>query len=192
VNDEFGKLSPATLKANLMRASLFLTAFELLQLELVEKVQTFYAITFDENARGIASDSYREEVLSLAPPDVHPNTLRFHASCAWWVKDGTLTAANVAEIKAIKKHRDRIAHELPKILIDPAFSVDWRLFSRLCHFITVLGRFWGRVTIDSLEEYDGREMPHAAIESGPMLLVTYIEQLLNEGASLGGHDAGSH
>ncbi len=182
MDEELGKLSPASLKANLMRTSLFVTSFELLQLELVEKVQTFYATTFDENARGIASDAYRKEVLSLAPPDVHPNTLRFHASCSWWVKDGTLTASDIKEIRAIKKHRDLIAHELPKILIDPAFSVDWQLFSRLRHFVTVLGRFWGRVTIDSLEEYDGREVSHATIQSGPMLLIAYIEQLVNEDA----------
>ena len=146
----------------------------------------------DETARGIASDAYREEVLSLAPPDVHPNTLRFHASCAWWVKDGTLTAADVTEIKEIKKQRDLIAHELPKILIDPALSIDWHLFSKLRHFITVLGRFWARVTIASLAEYDAQEVSQSAIESGSTLLIAYIEQLLNENAQLGGYHARPH
>lgn len=174
------KLAPDAVKANLMQASLFLTAFELLQLELVDKVQTFYAADFDEEARGIETEAYRKEVLVLAPPDAHPNTKKFHASCAWWVKDGTLTADDVEKIKAIKKHRNLIAHELPKILIDPEFSVDLQLFSQVRRLITILGRFWGRIAVDSHEEYDGQEVPDESIQSGSMLLIGYIEQMVGE------------
>jgi hypothetical protein len=179
----FQKLTPDAVKANLMRASLFLTGFELLKLELMDKLQTFYATDFDEAARGKESEDYRKEVLSLAPQGVHPNTREFYASCEWWVKEGTLTADDIEKIKAIKKHRNLIAHELPKILIDPAFSVNSQLFVQLRHLIGILGRFWGRIAIESNEEFDGQEISNEAIESGPMVLIGYIEQLMGDHCS---------
>lgn len=173
------KLSPENVKANLMRASLFLTAFELLQLELVDQIQEFYATDFDEAGHGKESNDYRKEVLPLAPLSVHPNTERFLASCAWWVTNGTLTLADVEEIKAIKKHRNLIAHELPKIIIDPAFSVNWHLFARLRHFVKVLALFWRRVAIDSLEQFDGQEISDADMQSGLGVLIDYIDQVVS-------------
>lgn len=175
-----GKLAPAVIKANLLRASLFLSAYELFKIELIDKVRFFYATDFDERGRGIESEAYRQEVLSLAPADCQPNAVRAAASRAWWVKGGVLSDDDIARIKLIKDHRDLIAHELTKLLIDPAFSVDQALFSELRHYIGVLGRFWGRVAMDSDYRFDHQHIPDSDIESGCMVLVGYIAQLVNE------------
>lgn len=173
---ELGKLAPSEIRANLMRASLFLATYELFKIELIENVKAFYATDFDQDKRPVQSEGYRREVLTLAPTDRDG----FHASCQWWVNNGQLTPDDVTRIKTIRDHRNLIAHELPKLLIDPASSVDLVLFAELRRYITVLGRFWGRATIDSDPQYDHQNIPDSEIESGSMLLVRYIAQLVDE------------
>lgn len=182
MNDFSAKLHPEIVKSGLLKASLFLTGFELLQTELVDRVQSFYAVDFDENLVALESEWYRREVLSLAPPKAHPNTKKFHASCTWWVINGTLVKADIAAIQQIKKHRNVIAHELPKLMLDPNVSVDWQLFERVTHYVKVLGRFWGRVAVDTNSDFDGQSIRDEDIESSAMILLRYMREIVEEQA----------
>lgn len=171
------KLSPTIVKTNLMKASLFLTAYECLYVELIDKILLFYATEFGDDLKPLESHDYKEEVLSLATKGKNQ---KFNASCEWWKKNEILTSEDIQEIKKIREQRTNIAHEIPKILIDPDFLINWNLFNKLKHYITILNHFWGRITIDSLEEFDEIEITDEQLGKGSVVLIDYIEELVNE------------
>lgn len=177
------KLAPEVMRTNLMRASLFLAAYEFFKVELTDRVRDFYATDVNKKGRGIATDEYKKEVLGLAPAGCPDEAVTFQGSCTWWVKNGTLRAKDpddVARIRQIKDHRNDLAHELPKVLLDASFSVDQALFTDLRRYITSLGRFWGRIAIDTDSRFDGQNISDDQIDAGPALLVEYMTRLVEE------------
>jgi len=56
---------------------------------------------------------YQEHVVSLCPKD------RLHASCLWFRKMGAIDDGDINTIREIRKHRNDIAHELPKYIATP-------------------------------------------------------------------------
>src|SRR5690349_13501666 len=82
--EELGqKLGPASIWRNLTRASLLLTAWELLLYDVVEKTKSFY-MTGLRNGEFVYADGYEKDVLSLHKKPVQ-------ASLMWLVKSNALT-----------------------------------------------------------------------------------------------------
>jgi hypothetical protein len=171
------KFSPTIIKANLIKASLFLTAYECLNTELVEKIISFYAIEFNDDLQPLESDNYNQKVLLLAKKGKNQ---KFNASCEWWKENGTLTPEDIQKIKKIRKQRNEIAHDLPQILFNSDQSINWIIFDKLKHYITILSRFWTRVTIDSHEEFDGIKIKDEELDKGIIILIYYIEEVIKE------------
>jgi len=57
-------LHPETLKTNIITASIFSMAFEMLKSSIIEKIEGFFTNGFDENGM-IVSPEYKEKVLFL-------------------------------------------------------------------------------------------------------------------------------
>ncbi len=124
------------------------------------------------------SEEYRREVLALAPSSCPPKAVRFQGTSEWWVKGGQLTPSDISRIKEIKQHRNQIAHELPKLLVDPSFDISQPLFVDMQRYITVLGRFWGRVAMEGDPQFDDQDIPDDQIATGSMLLVDHIATIV--------------
>lgn len=68
-------LHPETLKTNIITASIFSMAFEMLKSSIIKKIEGFFTNGFDENGI-IVSPEYKEKVISL-------NRSPLYASLKW-------------------------------------------------------------------------------------------------------------
>lgn len=168
---------PATLRASLLRASLFLAAWELLMGEVVEQVRGFFSV----GARDAAGDwegteNYKRDVLAG-----HKGPLE--ASLAWLVRVDGLTHAQADRVRALRVYRNEVAHELPKLLIDTRHEVSAAKLEDVRDLIGVLGRFWGSVEVSINPDFDDREVDVDGIQSGSMILMDVLTEAAKEASS---------
>lgn len=166
------QLQPTTIKSNLIRASLFLTAFQILKAEIVERVRDFYLVDFDEAGLTYSKD-YEAKVLSL---DRH----KFEASCQWLVSNEALTSEEVDDIQEIRETRNRIAHNLSNLMFRPGFEVDVRLLNRTRRYVVKLGTFWGGIEVSTDPDLYDQEVDYDGIRSVSSILLDYIIQVSSE------------
>lgn len=161
------KLAPETIRSNLVRAGLFLAGWEILKSEIQNKVKDFFLEGFDQSGF-LYSNQYKTRVL-----DRHKS--RFEASMMWLVETEALSEAQSAQVLKLRDHRNEVAHELPKLLLEPDHvGVDIAMIHELKELIGALGVFWGRIEVDINLDFDGREVEDAEIRSGVSLLMEHL------------------
>lgn len=166
------KIAPESILLTLSHAGSFLCAYELIKSEIVDKVHGFFLRGFDETGLLYDEAEYQRSVLSRNPKS------KYRASCAWLVELNALTAEQVATLEDIYLHRQEIAHELPKFLIDPAFEVRTDLLQAAVECIRRLGVFWGSIEADTNPDFDGVEVDYDGIKSGSFLLIEYLLSII--------------
>lgn len=92
-----------------------------------------------------------------------------------------LTAEEVATLEEIYQHRQEIAHELPKLLVDPDFEVRSDLLVAAIECARKLGVFWGSIEVDTDPQWDGKDVDYDGIKSGPYLLMEYLASIAGLG-----------
>ncbi|UAL44424.1 hypothetical protein K8B83_06160 [Shewanella inventionis] len=97
-------LHPETLKTNIITASIFSMAFEMLKSSIIEKIESFFTDGFDENGT-IVSSEYKEKVLSL-------NRSPLYASLKWLQDMDAVDDKDIERFEHIKKCRNTLAHEM--------------------------------------------------------------------------------
>ncbi len=97
-------LHPDTLKENIITASIFSMAFEMLKSSIIEKIKGFFINGFDENGI-IVSLEYKEKVLSL-------NRSSLYASLKWLQNINAIDDKDLEIFERIKKCRNILAHEM--------------------------------------------------------------------------------
>ncbi|WNJ94826.1 hypothetical protein RND59_11875 [Vibrio ruber] len=97
-------LHPETLKTNIITASIFSMAFEMLKSSIIEKIEGFFTNGFDENGM-IVSPEYKEKVLSL-------NRSPLYASLKWLQDMSAIDYKDLERFEHIKKCRNILAHEM--------------------------------------------------------------------------------
>lgn len=170
------KLSPTGITANLLQAAMFLVAYELLRGAIIDNTKSFFSSGFNQGELTYSA-KYKTDVLDL---DAHP----YRASCLWLQNQEAFTDVDVEMAMAIRDHRNNIAHELPRILIDPDASVDFSLFAEANRLIAVLGRFWGRIEVDINPDFDNQEVRDEDIVSGPMMLMQHILSIVADSGAV--------
>lgn len=97
-------LHPETLKSNIITASIFSMAFEMLKSSIIEKIEGFFANGLDGNGV-IVSPEYKEEVLSL-------NRSALYASLKWLQNMSALDDNDLEKFEHIKRCRNTLVHEM--------------------------------------------------------------------------------
>lgn len=97
-------LHPETLKTNIITASIFSMAFEMLKSSIIEKIEGFFINGFDENGM-IVSPEYKEKVLSL-------NRSQLYASLKWLQDMDAIDDEDLKKFEHIKRCRNTLAHEM--------------------------------------------------------------------------------
>ena len=97
-------LHPQTLKTNIIIASIFSMAFEMLKSSIVEKIESFFTNGFDQNGP-IVGPEYKDEVLSL-------NRSPLYASLKWLQNMDTIDDKDMEKFEHIKKCRNTLTHEM--------------------------------------------------------------------------------
>jgi hypothetical protein len=170
-------LNPEKLRTNLAKASAFLSAYELLRASVVDKPREFFLSgpCGQKDSTDPKYAKYRAEVVALFPQDV------FRASCLWFSSLGAITPDDVKLLGAIRHHRNDIAHELPKYLIEPAHQVDAELFDSICSLLCKVDRWWIQeveIPTDSGSEWRSPESaPDDQILSVAMVVIRIIQAM---------------
>ncbi|WP_138440471.1 hypothetical protein [Marinobacter alexandrii] len=97
-------LHPETLKTNIITASIFSMAFEILKSSIVEKIESFFTNGFDHNGP-IVSPEYKEKVLSL-------NRSPVYASLKWLQDMDVINDEDMGKFEHIKTCRNTLTHEM--------------------------------------------------------------------------------
>ena len=152
-------LNPEVLKAKLIAASMYLTAFELLKDSIIDRVKGFYITGFDESDTTVSS-AYAAEVLSL-------NKSCLYASLLWLKKQDAINDDDLSTFEAIKTCRNGVAHELRRIV---AGDLEGAFVEQLPALISLLRKIevWWIVNfeIPINSEFDGAEIDEAGIVPG--------------------------
>ena len=156
------KLDPFVVRSNFVTVGLVLSTYELVKAEVIEGARGFFA------PLDTGQDRYREHVLSRAPKST------FEASCLSLLEMKALREGDYETLKELQKHRGKVAHELPAYLMDPNTEVDINLVLAAADILRRLGQFWGRIAVDTNEDFDGREIADEDIRSGGSLFVDFL------------------
>lgn len=97
-------LHPTTLKTNIITASIFSMAFEILKSSIIEKIESFFTNGFNENGM-IVDPEYKEKVLSL-------NRSPLYASLKWLQDMDVINDNDLERFEHIKRCRNTLTHEM--------------------------------------------------------------------------------
>lgn len=120
-------LHPDTLKSNILTASIFSMAFEMLKSSIVDKVEDFFTSGFNENGP-VVSSKYKRDVLSL-------NRSRLYASLQWLKDVSAIDDSDVDKFEHIKKCRNELVHEM---FTFASSGVDFDIQSAFDEMVTLL------------------------------------------------------
>lgn len=171
------KLAPERIQSNLIRAGLFLAGWEMLKFEVQEQVRGFFCIEFDENGNA-DSGEYERRVL-------YRHKSRFEASLLWLIEANGLNESEAGRIRALRTYRNQVAHELPRMLVEPGHDVEVARIEEMRDLLGRLGRFWGGIEVDINPDFDDVDVEVSEIKSGTMLLMEHLIQAAEATADAG-------
>ncbi|NYE18098.1 hypothetical protein [Microbacterium immunditiarum] len=161
------KLSSSTMRNALTRAGALLTGYELVKTSIVDDVRAFFTVGFDT---GHLQDRYESEVLGLDTKRHNGKPNALVASLTWLQQEGALSTSQVEVFESVRIHRNEIAHELARFLIDPQYDVRADLLVQLYEIMLALDRFWGPIHIGANPDFDNRDLDEVTFQSGTTLL----------------------
>lgn len=101
-------LNPETLKGNMIVASLYITAFELLKQSIIDRIKEFYTFGFDQNGP-IVDEKHINEVLNKKKGPLY-------SSLSWLKDHNVIDEDDLNNFEGIKRLRNKMAHELMSFL----------------------------------------------------------------------------
>lgn len=147
-------LDPDVLRPNLILASIYIAAFEILKNSIVERLRDFYVYGIDLNGL-IIMPTYREEVLAK---DKSPT----YASLKWLKESKVITDDDIEKFNKAKECRNLLAHEIMKMLMSGLPQDFAERFSDMAALLEKIEKWWiinFEIPIDldlvnNLEKYD--------------------------------------
>ena len=127
-------LNPKTLRLNLIAASVFLSAFEILKDCIIERPKEFYTTGFNENGL-IIDEDYKLKVLSLKKSPLY-------ASLDWFKKNNAINQNDIDIFTEIKKCRNELAHELPNFITTGIKNDPTPNFELIIELLGKIERWW--------------------------------------------------
>jgi hypothetical protein len=172
------------LRMNLILSSLYLSAFELLEDSIILQISKFY-MTDQTDLIPDAQERYKREVLDL---DLNSNKSgkEFRASILWLKANQVIDDSEHDLIEAARKHRHKVAHELPWILVDEKSEINLGYLAGIRKILGKIDSWWIRnYHMAADERYDGQDTETTDVKSGPMILFDYILSIAFEEQSNG-------
>jgi hypothetical protein len=155
-------LDPEILRPNLILASIYITAFEILQNSIIQQIQDFYTIGFNENG---CLPEYKEAILSKYKGPLY-------ASLDWLKENKAINDEDIEKFNRIKDYRNLLVHELSRMLIKGLPPDITGKFKDMISLIDKIERWWIiNVEIPTNPDIDGKydEIGESKIISAPIL-----------------------
>jgi hypothetical protein len=164
-------LNPESLKQNLIRASIYLTCWEMLKECLVDQPRSFFSHEF-RDGKWIEDSNYKTKVLSL---DSDP----LIASALWFRDQKALSDEDIALLRSLRTHRNEIAHELPIFLGRAEANVRLEFLNGVYHLTDKTDKWWiQNIEIPTNPDFDSREFTEEelnGVKSMRMILIPNSE-----------------
>lgn len=165
-------LDPAILRAKLLSASMYITAFEVLNESIIGRIREFYSSGWGVDGP-MVDPKYEEEVLSR-------NRSPVYASRSWLEEHEAIDTTDRALFEAVKATRNALAHDLHSVVIGGKPSDHVQRFGDLLSLLRKLEVWWVvNVELPCNPDFDGTEVDAEGIVPGPVLSL----QMLIEVAS---------
>ncbi len=181
--------NPATIKKNLLVASLFVTAFEMLKSSIEDKIRGFLCEVTGFNEKGeittTVTPAYREAILDRNIVEVtnkKSDFQIFYASCLWFKDIEAITEDDVTDLQAIRQHRNLIAHQPVRLLVDDAVEVNLELLKKAHDLLNKIDKWWIlEIEIPTNGEYDANySIDESNVDSGMTLLLNYFMEVASD------------
>jgi hypothetical protein len=163
-------LNPEILRTNLIVASLFITAFEMLKDSIIGTIRDFFTDGFDENG-WIINDNYKNKVLSL-------NKSPLYASLEWLKNMNVIEDSDVEEFNIIKKCRNDIVHEIAQYISKGPKIDPLPLFSKMMDLLHKIEKWWiFNVEISTDPDFAGQEIDEDSILPGKIMILRLLTEI---------------
>lgn len=195
---DFEKIStPKIVTFNLMMASLYLTAFELIRASIIQGVKDFLVINspppndllkdcnpnmkefYQRLIDGYKNelDSFRNEVgVDFNADESH----LYKPCCEWLAKREAIDSSDLRDLLSIRDHRNEIAHEIHYLLMEEGFEINVELFIKIRMLLRKIDIFWARndllLNTDTFEEVNTNDVSDDQIIS---FRVAIMDMLIN-------------
>ncbi len=168
--DDF--LDKDVIRKKLINASLYLMAYELLKISIVDGVRDFFISGI--NAEGfIYADEYKNRVLPRAK---HV----FEASLFFLVEVGAITDGEMAQIQELREYRNKLAHDIPTTVYESERAFDDGKLELAGYFLNKIDNFWGRVEVDTDPDVDRNGIDYDGITSVRSAIFRYIAKIVKD------------
>jgi len=127
-------LDPEVLRPNLILASVYIAAFEVLKNSVVERIREFYITGFDQNG-WIVMPEYKTDVLSK---DKSPT----YASLKWLKESEVIDNADIEKFNKAKECRNILAHDITKMLMEGLPSDFTERFGDMTALLDKIEKWW--------------------------------------------------
>ncbi|WP_246792996.1 hypothetical protein [Burkholderia perseverans] len=168
-------LTPAVMQEKLISASLYITAFELLRESIIGRIRDFFNIENIGLEPGTyqLSEEYRTKVLAR-------NKSTLYASLDWLIEHDAIDLGDLETFERIKSIRNKLAHELPSIVMGTETFDHVEIFQDLITILRKIGIWWVvNVEIPANPDFDGREIDETEIVPGPVLMLQMMLEVLS-------------
>lgn len=155
-------LDRRTLRANLINASLYLAAWELLEDAVIKQIKQFYLLGDNDNKTLFAK--YNDAVLSR-------HKYEFRASLLWFLEMGAIDASDLDLTDRLREHRNEIAHSLPQIAASDK-EIDLDLFKSIVELVEKLDKWFILfIHVPTNPDYDHKIVDEAEVYSGRLIIL---------------------
>ena len=127
-------LDPEVLRPNLILASIYIAAFEVLKNSIIERLRFFYVSGFDQNG-DIISPEYEDEVLAK-------DKSLTYASLKWLKEHEAITDEDIEKFTKAKKCRNLLAHEITRMLMEGLPDDFGERFNDMTALLDKIERWW--------------------------------------------------
>ena len=170
-------LNPAILKPNLIIYSIFITVFEILKQQVVERIKYFYVDGFIGN-KLIINENYNKEVLSR-----HKKTL--YASLDWHLEKGIISKEDIELFHELRKQRNKLAHEMTTVIFEGNNDSIIVNLERMINLLKKIELWWivnVEIPTDPNINTDIDDMDIEHIIPGSIMIIQLLLEIaLNEG-----------
>jgi|WetSurMetagenome_2_1015567.scaffolds.fasta_scaffold391660_1 hypothetical protein len=158
-------LTPELLRTNLISASIYITAFEIMKDSIIKRVQDFYMFTnFGlEEKDVIALPQYQNDVIKK-------HTSLIYASLDWLKEENAIDENDIIVFNDVKITRNILAHEFPRLLIEGLPAEFQERFHDLVALLNKVEKWWvTNFEIPTNPDFDGKKIDEERVIPGPIL-----------------------
>jgi len=178
--------NPVIIKRNLIRSSLYLTAFELLKYAVEQRTKNLlcFGEAMDENFEYSYCQEYRDKIVNRRIPELNNNRNIYYASCLWLKESEIITEDDVEELQKIRLHRNKIGHEIPKLMIDSDHEINLDLFESIKRLLTKIEQWWivefEMPANPDYNNFDFDSLDMNEVKSGNIILLNHLIDVVKE------------